>query len=195
MVSNHEKNTANYEPIKEFPKYRINPEKGLVINKTDKYIFHKQPKGVSLIVHLKGDNDKYVKRDVSQLVYNQCHDEPINLKTHRIKHIDKDPTNCKIDNLKIKKRGIRRRTPEINVEVESVQTGNIEKYKNIHQAKHNCDISLHHFRKALKQYKEGKSYLITDKFGNEYNITLSTDYINVVHAPDDKIKDNKFWKI
>ena len=198
MIELKEKNKDGYAPLKNYDGYMINTEKGRIINKNDKIMGYIPKGGSNMVVYLK-KNGKHLPHFLNQLVYNQENSIPLNRKKQWLKHKDKDHTNCSYANLKVVSKERTKKRPMMDIEIRTLtgeEKGHVEKYTSLNACSRNTGISIYYLKKALPDVvKDGDEITIKDKNNVKYRITITSEYIDCMHADDTGFEKNKFWKI
>ena len=194
MINFKESSKNGYSPLKNFSKYYVNTEKGIIINKTDKKLGYIVEGGSNYIVNLKNNDGKLCFVYINELVYNQENATPLDRKKYYIKHIDGDHKNCAYDNLKLVRKG-RKKQNRVGVKIENMKTGETETYKSFSECYRETGISSYYLKKHLITLEE-EEVIRKDKDGIKFRITLHSEYIDCDHSDDsDYISGVKMWKI
>lgn len=172
----HEKDLTNYEKLTNFNQYdnyMINIEKGTMINKKNKYIGYRSPRGGSFQVALKSSiDDNYYIMSLDHLIWYQVHPKYDQHK-YKLCHIDNSQYNNAISNLKLIEKGYIKIKSKINVIITNRKTKEETVYDSVLDAVHETGISRFIITQALKS--DDKTKKIKDKKGNKYKITVEIE--------------------
>ena len=178
MIENKEKNLTGYEQLtnyNEYNNYMLNPVKGTLINKKNRFIAHRNKHGGSLLVVLKNsETEKWVSFHLHELVYEQLNGK-LDRSKYMLKHIDKDIYNNSISNIKVeaKRNDRRKKQPVLEVKVTTKKTNTTETFETISEASEETGISRYFFTKAMKR-EDGKT-TYKDIKGNKYKVVVKKD--------------------
>jgi|GEM_PF-4594807 len=194
-----ETNFNDYEILKCDPRYRVNVNKGSVINKHDRIITNRGP-------HTK--YQQCLQKQLSHLIYEQVHG-PIAEGMH-IDHIDDNPLNNSISNLQLltPSQNVKKSVPnrdysfvkdmqksKRSVKSKNLRTGQIDIYRSMYAAQQDLEINAGIIKMicdGTNRCKTGVSKKDNDNYSFSYTDELPTKKVTrelILHNNDEERKD------
>ena len=143
--------------------YYINCEDGVIYNKNKKMLGYMSDRYCNKIIYIKKGNgyNNHKPYYVNQLIYDHYTNKKNDYIKNKIKHLDGDASNCKINNLSLVSKDI---SPVKKIEITLYIDGEEKKYNSIQALLNDKPIITRYKLNLLKN--NGKTHIIDDTYIN-----------------------------